>query len=352
MKVYLVGGAVRDALLGRRVDERDWVVVGSSPQELIAAGYEQVGRDFPVFLHPQTREEYALARSERKIGPGHTGFDCDAGPEVTLEQDLARRDLTINAMAQGDDGRLIDPFNGADDVAHGILRHVTEAFAEDPLRVFRVARFAAQLPDFRVAPETSALMAAMAASGELASLSAERVWQEWLKAMNAPATHRFFRILHTARAMSPWFGEVDADAAQWVFTRGAFKNDIETNGALGWVHDAPAMAALMHRLKAPRRHARAAAVVAEVGSVLAGFDEVDAAALMDALVKAGVFRDGGDAEHVLGVVEVCAERSCDPLRELIDRLRAVKLGEGIDAQGAEFGRLLRLARIAVIADRF
>ncbi len=163
MEIYLVGGAVRDALLGLPIRERDWVVVGSTPEEMQRLGYRQVGRDFPVFLHPQTNEEYALARTERKVGPGHTGFVCHAGPDVTLEEDLRRRDLTVNAIAQAHDGTLIDPWGGAADLSARRLRHVSEAFLEDPLRVFRVARFAAQLGafGFRVEPETLQLMADM-----------------------------------------------------------------------------------------------------------------------------------------------------------------------------------------------
>jgi tRNA nucleotidyltransferase (CCA-adding enzyme) len=349
MEIYLVGGAVRDALLGRRVVERDWVVVGSSPEELIAAGYARVGRSFPVFLHPSTREEYALARTERKVSEGHTGFDWEAGADVTLEQDLARRDLTINSMARAPDGHLIDPFGGTNDLQQGVLRHVSEAFMEDPLRVYRVARFAALLPEFRVASETSGLMAVMAASGELSALSAERVWQEWVKAMNAPATERFFQILDESRAMSPWFTEVDVKRTQWVFKRGSYRNDIESNGSLGWVHEIEVIEALMDRLKAPRHHRTTARVVAEVGPILADFGGGHPDALLDALTIAGAFRSDKSMEYVFGVVEVCAGRSCDRLRKLVTELRGMKLGE-TDAKGVEYGRRLRGARIDCIVD--
>lgn len=168
MKIYLVGGAVRDALLGLPIKDKDWVVVGATPQEMLDAGYQQVGRDFPVFLHPQTREEYALARTERKSGSGYTGFTCYAAPDVTLEADLQRRDLTINAMARDDDGEIIDPYNGRDDLENRLLRHVSPAFSEDPLRVLRVARFAARYAHlgFRIAEETMTLMRDMNAAGE------------------------------------------------------------------------------------------------------------------------------------------------------------------------------------------
>lgn len=173
MKIYLVGGAVRDALLGLPVKDKDWVVVGATPQEMLDAGYQQVGRDFPVFLHPQTHEEYALARTERKSGSGYTGFTCYAAPDVTLEADLQRRDLTINALARDDDGQIIDPYHGRRDLEARLLRHVSPAFGEDPLRVLRVARFAARYAhlSFRIADETLALMREMTAAGELEHLT-------------------------------------------------------------------------------------------------------------------------------------------------------------------------------------
>lgn len=187
MDIYLVGGAVRDALLGLPVSDRDWVVVGATPDIMLERGYQQVGRDFPVFLHPGTREEYALARTERKTGAGYTGFACYSAPDVTLEDDLQRRDLTINAMAQSADGTLYDPYHGADDLKNRILRHVSEAFTEDPLRVLRVARFAARFAPqgFVIAPETLELMSAITQQGELAHLTAERVWKETEKASAA-----------------------------------------------------------------------------------------------------------------------------------------------------------------------
>ena len=182
VRIYRVGGSVRDELLGRPDADRDYVVVGATPETMLASGYRPVGRDFPVFLHPETQDEYALARTERKHGSGYRGFEFFASPDVTLEQDLERRDLTINAMARGDDGVLVDPHGGREDLAARVLRHVSPAFAEDPLRVLRVARFAARF-DFAVAPETEALMRRIVASGELATLAPERVWQEWAKGL-------------------------------------------------------------------------------------------------------------------------------------------------------------------------
>jgi tRNA nucleotidyltransferase (CCA-adding enzyme) len=209
VKVYRVGGSVRDELLGRPVADRDWVVIGATPETMIASGYKPVGRDFPVFLHPDTREEHALARTERKHGRGYRGFEFFASPEVTLEEDLARRDLTINAMARDEDGRLVDPFHGADDLRAGVLRHVSPAFVEDPLRVLRVARFAARL-GFAVAPETLELMRTLVASGELAELAPERVWQELARGLMEPHPSRMLAVLRECGALARVLPEVDA----------------------------------------------------------------------------------------------------------------------------------------------
>jgi tRNA nucleotidyltransferase (CCA-adding enzyme) len=209
MQVFLVGGAVRDRLLGQLAGDRDWVVVGATPEALREAGYTPVGRDFPVFLHPDTREEYALARTERKSGRGYHGFVFHAGPEVTLEQDLARRDLTINAMAEDADGRLIDPCGGAQDLAAGRLRHVGPAFAEDPVRILRLARFAARLPSFTVADETLALCRDMVAKGEVDALVAERVWQEISRGLMEQRPSRMFEVLRQCGALAQLLPEVD-----------------------------------------------------------------------------------------------------------------------------------------------
>jgi tRNA nucleotidyltransferase (CCA-adding enzyme) len=212
MRVYLVGGAVRDRLLGLPVRERDWVVVGAQPQELERAGYQAVGRDFPVFLHPQTHEEYALARRERKVAPGYRGFTTQFSADVTLEEDLKRRDLTINAMAESEGGEIIDPYGGQADLAARRLRHVAEAFVEDPVRILRVARFAARFAalGFRVAPETLALMRRMTAAGEAQALVPERVWQETERALGEAQPQVFFETLRECGALAVIFAEIDA----------------------------------------------------------------------------------------------------------------------------------------------
>lgn len=211
MDIYLVGGTVRDQLLGLPTHDRDWVVVGATPEEMLAQGYEQVGRDFPVFLHPKTHEEYALARTERKSGRGYTGFICHADIDVTLEQDLQRRDLTINAIARDGQGNLIDPYQGQQDIDSRVLRHVSPAFRDDPLRVLRIARFAARFAHlgFTIAEETQRLMQQMTEDGELSTLTAERVWKETEKALNTPDPQVYFQVLRDCTALALLFPELD-----------------------------------------------------------------------------------------------------------------------------------------------
>jgi tRNA nucleotidyltransferase (CCA-adding enzyme) len=209
MQIYEVGGALRDELLGLAVEDRDYVVVGATPDDLLARGYRPVGKDFPVFLHPVTQAEYALARTERKTGPGYTGFAFHADPAVSLAEDLLRRDLTINAMARGPDGALVDPYGGQHDLGNRVLRHVSPAFAEDPVRILRVARFAARFADFTVAPETLQLMSVMVAEGEADHLVAERVWQELARGLMEAAPSRMFRVLRGCGALARLLPEVE-----------------------------------------------------------------------------------------------------------------------------------------------
>ena len=209
MQIYCVGGAVRDELLGLPVKDRDYVVVGATPEQMVAQGYRPVGKDFPVFLHPQTHEEHALARTERKTSRGYKGFQVYAAPEVTLEQDLARRDLTINAIARDASGKLIDPYHGAADIRAGVLRHVSPAFVEDPVRILRVARFGARFPQFQVAPETLALMREMVDNGEVDALVPERVWQELAKGLAETTPSHMFLALRACGALARILPEID-----------------------------------------------------------------------------------------------------------------------------------------------
>ena len=209
MKAFVVGGAVRDELLGLPVTDRDWVVVGSTPDQMIEAGYTPVGADFPVFLHPKSREEYALARTERKTGPGYRGFAVHAAPDVSLAEDLQRRDLTINAMAKTSDGAIVDPWGGQRDLANRVLRHVSPAFVEDPVRILRLARFAARFAEFRIAPETELLMRQMVDAGEVDALVAERAWKELARGLMEQRPSRMFEVLRRCGALARILPEVD-----------------------------------------------------------------------------------------------------------------------------------------------
>ena len=237
MKTYLVGGAVRDALMGFAGSDRDWVVVGGTPEALVAQGYQPVGKDFPVFLHPNTHEEYALARTERKTARGYHGFAIHASPEVTLEEDLARRDLTINAIAQDGD-TLIDPYGGQRDITAKVLRHVTEAFREDPVRILRLARFAARFSDFTVAPETMTLMREMVAEGEIDALVSERVWQELSRGLMGAKPSRMLQVLRECGALQRLLPEVDK--LYGVPQRAEYHPEIDTGIHLEMVLDASA----------------------------------------------------------------------------------------------------------------
>lgn len=299
---YLVGGAVRDRLLGLAVRERDWVVTGATPAEMEALGYVPVGKDFPVFLHPETGEEHALARTERKSGRGYHGFIFHAAPEVTLEQDLARRDLTINAMAMDQNGRVIDPYGGRADLAARRLRHVGEAFIEDPLRVLRVARFAARLAPlgFRVDPETLSLMRRMARSGEIDDLTPERVWQEFTKALTSPAPARFFEVLHDCDALRYVLPELNR---RWRHPRPRALAMLERASALsaepeprfaalmlGIAGDAGQVRAISERLRAPNDFRELAETAVANRELAARVRTADAGALLDLLERADLLR--------------------------------------------------------------
>ncbi len=298
METYVVGGAVRDEMLGLPVQDRDYVVVGSTPEEMVKQGFRPVGRDFPVFLHPQTHEEYALARTERKTAPGYHGFAFHAAPDVTLEQDLQRRDLTINAMARDGSGRLIDPYHGAEDLGEGVLRHVSPAFAEDPVRILRVARFAARF-DFTVAPETQALMVQMVQDGEADALVAERVWQELAKGLMEKTPSAMFAILRECGALARVLPQIDAlyDAAQDGEAMAALDAAAAGTAALDVRFAAllralepEAVDALCTKLRAPAACRDLALLAARHGNAIADGAELDAEALMQVLEAADAWR--------------------------------------------------------------
>ncbi len=333
MKIFEVGGAIRDELLGLPVKDRDYVVVGATPEEMIEMGYRPVGRDFPVFLHPDTHEEYALARTERKTARGYHGFEFHAAPDVTLEDDLARRDLTINAIARDEEGLLVDPYNGAEDLTAGILRHVGPAFAEDPVRILRVARFAARF-GFDIAPETLDLAREMVRSGEADALVPERVWQEFSKGLMEERPSIMFEVLQETGALtkiapelSAWLDEpTRADEALAVLDAAAAAGEpLEVRfAALARALDPYAVEALANRLKLPSAVRDLALLAARHGNTIVDAGELSPEAVLDLLnavdawrrperfeelIRAAVAREGG-IENALQRLHRAREAAC------------------------------------------
>lgn len=342
MKAYLVGGAVRDELLGRPAAERDWVVVGATPEELRARGYREVGRDFPVFLHPETREEHALARTERKTGPGYRGFAVRAGPGVTLEDDLRRRDLTVNAMARDADGTLIDPHGGRRDLEARLLRHVSPAFREDPVRVLRAARFAARLAPlgFRVADETRALMRAMVAAGEVAALVPERVFREFRGALMEPAPEAFVDVLEDCGAWPEIFPEQPAPrrAAALLGRAAAAGLSLPARFACAaW--PARDTGAFCRRLRAPRALSRAAGLLRAHYPRFAALDPADDPAALLTLLEAldGARRPEPAADFLAAAETVAAEEGTDRGRAGRALRRALAAVRNCDERAAAAG---------------
>lgn len=401
MRTYLVGGAVRDALLGLPPGDRDFVVVGATPEAMIEAGFRAVGRDFPVFLHPQTGEEYALARTERKSGRGYRGFVVHADPSVTLEDDLRRRDFTINAIAQDEHGALVDPFGGARDLEARVLRHVSEAFVEDPLRVLRAARFMARLAPlgFSVAPETMALMRQMAEGGELADLTPERVWQELRRALASARPSAFLRTLHDCGALGAVLPEVEA--LYGIPQRADYHPEVDTGVHVEMVCDMAALlapgddvigfAALVHdlgkaltpahvlpkhlghehagvapvqalcaRLRVPNEHRELAVAACREHLNVHRFDELRARTVHELIARCDGFRRPQRIRQ-LAIVCECDKRGRAGLQDrpypqgarLVAALEAALAVRAADIaqgrSGPEVGEAIRRARIAAIA---
>lgn len=358
MQIYLVGGAVRDQLLKRPVKERDWVVVGATPEEMLQQGFRPVGKDFPVFLHPKTQEEYALARTERKTGKGYTGFIVHAAPDVTLEEDLRRRDLTINAIAQTLDGQLIDPYGGQRDLQQRVLRHVSPAFAEDPVRILRLARFAARFPDFHIHPQTLQLMQQMVAAGEVNALVAERVWQELVRALAEPEPARFFKVLAKCQALPILFPELVNDEAALVALQKACQltNELPARfAALLYRCSETAVKQLCQRYKVPREYSDLALLVARYHC---DFEKLiippDAGTLFNLLEKLDALRR---PERVPLFISVCqANQSTTTDQQAQFLMDALTIARSITASQLdltnlsplEVGAMLRQARIAAI----
>ena len=400
MQVYLVGGAVRDQLLGRPVKERDWVVVGASPEELERQGFVPVGREFPVFLHPQTHEEYALARLERKVGPGYRGFTTRFSPDVTLQEDLRRRDLTINAMAETSSGDIVDPYGGRGDLEARLLRHVSDAFIEDPVRVLRVARFAARYADlgFRVAEETVELMRSMTDSGELAALVPERVWQETERALGEPRPEVFFETLRKCGALQVifpelaalygvpqpprWHPEIDTGVHVMLALRySAFQGTSKAVRFAVLMHDlgkaltaperwpshrgheeggVPVIEALCARLKVPNGFRDLAVLTARHHAVVHRAAELRPTTVLKLFEATDAFRRPERFEEMLAACEADArgrtglEAQPYPQREFLLRARAAAAAVSLDASerqglaGPAIGERIRERRLAAI----
>jgi tRNA nucleotidyltransferase (CCA-adding enzyme) len=289
VKAYVVGGAVRDELLGLPVQDKDYVVVGATPEEMEARGFRPVGKDFPVFLHPETQEEYALARTERKSGRGYKGFTVHAAPDVTLEEDLRRRDLTINAMAKAADGTLIDPFGGKQDLEAGVLRHVSEAFAEDPVRILRVARFAARF-NFKVADETLELMKRMVESGEADFLVPERVWQEFSRGLAEPHPELMFEVLGRCGLAEKLLDGVKPIREMLARAARARASLPVRFAVMAWPHQEADVVALCERLKAPNEVRELALLACRNRMALRGTALATPAALLELLKRTDAFR--------------------------------------------------------------
>lgn len=369
MQIYKVGGAVRDRLLGRPVSEIDWVVVGASAEEMAALGYRPVGADFPVFLHPQTGEEYALARTERKSGRGYGGFTFHASPEVTLEQDLLRRDLTINAMAEDEHGQVIDPYGGLGDLQARVLRHVAPAFAEDPLRVLRVARFAARYAPlgFTVAPETLALMRQLSESGELRDLTPERSWKEISRALMESRPDVFVQVLHDCGALAELLPEVDAlfgsDRAEALLKTLRACAEREQPLAVRWAcllldTGAEQIAAINSRCKAPRECAELALLARQHRGAWQDALELSAEALLALLQGFDVYRRPQRFEQFLAACEMAARgagqehefRQSAYLRGAADCVRGQAIQPLLEQgyQGAALGQALARQRLKAL----
>jgi tRNA nucleotidyltransferase (CCA-adding enzyme) len=365
MKTYIVGGAVRDALLGMPVQDRDWVVVGATPEDMLAQGFRPVGKDFPVFLHPQTQEEYALARTERKSAPGYRGFVFHTSPDVTLEQDLVRRDLTINAMARADDGSVVDPFGGQRDIHNKVFRHVSDAFLEDPVRILRLARFAARFPDFTVAPETVALMRSMVAQGEVDALVAERVWQELARGLMEQRPSRMFSVLRECGALARILPELEQLFVDGADERGEAAMLALDYGAVHGVGLCERFAALAYamtplpplceRLKVPNECRDLAVMTARELATLERADRLDPDALVALFGRCDALRKPQRFEQMLQACACIARsRECAHavrLRAALAAARAVDAGAiaaTCSAQPARIPAAVLAARVAAV----
>ncbi len=373
MQIYLVGGAVRDRLLELPVKERDWVVIGATPEEMLALGYRQVGKDFPVFLHPDTHEEYALARTERKTGPGYKGFSFHTSPDISLIDDLKRRDLTINAIAESAGGELIDPYNGEEDLRNGVLRHVSSAFSEDPVRILRIARFAARFAHFgfTVSHDTNRLMRDMVSSGEADHLVAERVWAELEKALATSTPSRFFKVLRGCGALLTLFPEINASYA--IKEKGSHDSPTSTAvtllqqsaektddicirfALLLWAlqpgketqNRVQSVTNLCKRVKAPSKFTALAKQAIEQEVAMKGDD---AEKLLQAMQSSGALKEGGCWDQLLNlylIANIINSHQFALYIKICDQIKKVNSKDFIDQgiEGAALGKAIHAKRV-------
>jgi tRNA nucleotidyltransferase (CCA-adding enzyme) len=358
MQTFVVGGAVRDELLGLPVKDHDWVVVGATPEQMVAQGFRPVGKDFPVFLHPETQEEYALARTERKTAPGYHGFVFHTSPDVKLEDDLIRRDLTINAMARAEDGSIVDPYGGQQDLRDRIFRHVSSAFAEDPVRILRLARFAARFPEFRVADATNALMRRMVEEGEVDALVAERVWQELSRGLMEQQPSRMFEVLRDCGALSRILPELDADAGLMQVIDYAAGRGVELPVRF---------AVLMHglgkeigdlskRLRVPIDCRDLAVMTAREQATVGQAPVLDAEAIVSLFERSDAFRKPERFAQMLLAIECASpghETHAPRLLKALEAARGVNAGEIAGRFGdnkAGIPAAVHAARVAAVSD--
>ncbi|MDO4435730.1 MAG: tRNA nucleotidyltransferase [Cardiobacteriaceae bacterium] len=333
MKTYLVGGAVRDSLLGLEVKDRDYLVVGATPEALLALGFTQVGRDFPVFLHPTTQEEYALARTERKTGNGYQGFRCDFTPDITLEQDLIRRDLTINALAQDEDGKLYDPYGGLEDLRAKVLRHVSPAFCEDPLRVLRLLRFYARFAPlgFTIAPETQALCQQMIASGELTHLTPERVWLECEKALKEAGAVVFFDMLSAWNGLGILGISVEQSALERMhkqLEQAVLRTNDKAERLAMWLWGSGCQKAMAKALPLPKRFVFWADLVERYAMTVLHWQQADGAKRFELFRACGSLKGEGE---ILALVRLLGVE-ISPFQSALERVLLVKTADFV-AQG-------------------
>ena len=352
MKIYLVGGAVRDKLLGLTPKENDWVVVGATVDDMMKLGYKQVGKDFPVFLHPETKEEYALARTERKVGRGYTGFSFDTSPDVTLEEDLKRRDLTINAIAENPDGKLIDPYHGKEDLDKKLLRHVSPAFSEDPVRILRIARFAARFAElgFHIAPETTALMKQMVISGEVDALVAERVWKELERALAEKHPEEFFFVLADCDALFALFPELSAQGPEMNalirVTEQSLDPIVRFAALLHGVSE-EGIKKISERYRAPSEYRELALLIARYLPNYQKASQLSAKEILDLLLKLDAFRREDRFEKFLLASAASSETSSSAwLKQCLTAAKSIDARAFVDAgiQGKEIAEKLNEKR--------